>query len=168
MKPAKPALCIWSLSCGLMLVLSTAVPGTTAQTSSSSSASNNVDPDPILKLDPFEVVTSGNAGYGAQMSSSSSRMNLRYIDVPQTVNVVTEEFLADAFIFDSRDFTKLISGVAPRTNTHQAETYFMRGLQTTTSYVEGFLAVNAVNRDSGLYNRAEYVKGPASAAIGRG
>lgn len=142
------------------------MPLATAQTTPSSdksSASNEV-----VTLDPLKVISDGNVGYGAQMASSSSRMNLRYIDVPQTVNVVTEEFLSDAFLFDSRDFTKFISNVTPRSNTHQAETYFIRGLQTTTSYVEGFLAVNAVNRDAGLYNRVEYVKGPASAAIGRG
>lgn len=159
----------WTLAAGLFLT--SALPSAHGQTvpaaPSAPSAARPAD-EGVIKLDPFKVVTGGNVGYGAQMSSSSSRMNLRYIDVPQTVNVVTEEFLADAFLFDSRDFTKFLSGVAPRTNTHQAETFFMRGLQTTTSYVEGFLAVNAVNRDAGLYNRVEYVKGPASAAIGRG
>lgn len=114
------------------------------------------------------VSTSTNSGYGAQSSSSSSRLNLSYIDVPQTVNVVTAEFLTDAFIFDSREFSKFITGVTPRTNTHQAETYFIRGLQTTTSYIDGFLATVAVNRDAALYDRVEFVKGPASAAIGRG
>lgn len=122
----------------------------------------------VITLDPFKVVSETNTGYGAQMSSSSSRLNLRYIDVPQTVNVMTSEFLADAFLFDSRDFTKFVSNISPRTNTHQPETFFIRGLQTTTSYVDGFLAAFTVNRDSGLYDRVEYVKGPASAAIGRG
>jgi len=125
-------------------------------------------PNPIVQLDPFQVTSEGSGGYGAQFSSSSSRLNLAYIDVPQTVNVVTAEFLNDVFVFDSREFSKFISGVTPRTNTHQAETYFMRGLQTTTSYVDGFLATVAVNRDSALYDRIEFVKGPASAAIGRG
>lgn len=140
------------------------------------SQAQSVDVDPggvdrsesVVKLDPFKVTSETNTGYGAQFSSSSSRLNLAYIDVPQTVNVVTAEFLNDAFIFDSRDFSKFITGVTPRTNTHQAETYFIRGLQTTSSYVDGFLATVAVNRDSGLYDRIEYVKGPASAAIGRG
>jgi outer membrane receptor for ferric coprogen and ferric-rhodotorulic acid len=125
-------------------------------------------PSEVITLDPFKVVSETNTGYGAQMSSSSSRLNLRYIDVPQTVNVMTSEFLADAYLFDSRDFTKYVSNISPRTNTHQPETFFIPGLQTTTSYIDGFLATTAVNRDSGLYDRVEYVKGPASAAIGRG
>lgn len=123
----------------------------------------------VVALTPFEVTSSQtNTGYGAQFSSSSSRLNLRYIDIPQTVNVVTAEFLADAFLFDSRDFALNVPGLSPTSNTHQVETFLVRGLTTSTSYVDGFLASRAVNRDSGLYDRTEYVKGPASAAIGRG
>ena len=102
---------ISSLFCSFAATILPEVSGQTAPTPAASATPPAGD---ILKLDPFQVVTSGNAGYGAQMSSSSSRMNLRYIDVPQTVNVVTEEFLADAFLFDSRDFTKFVSGVAPQ------------------------------------------------------
>lgn len=137
-----------------------------AQTLIASAASTNSQAP--LELSPFQVQGAATTGYGAQFSSSSSRLNLRYIDVPQTVNVVTSEFLNDTFTFDSRDFSKYITGVEPRTNTHMAETYFIRGLQTTTSYIDGFLATVAVHRDSALYDRIEFVKGPASAAIGRG
>src|SRR5215207_3100798 len=62
--------------------------------------------DEAVKLAPFEVQSTSSVGYGAQYSSSSSRLNLRYIDVPQSIGVVTSEFLNDAFIFDSREFTK--------------------------------------------------------------
>src|SRR5688572_27303638 len=123
----------------------------------------------VVKLSPFEVSSSEtNTGYGAQFSSSSSRLNLRYIDVPQTVNVITSEFLRDMFLFDSRDFAMYVPGMSPTANTAQPETFLVRGLSTSTSYVDGFLTGRPVNRDSGLYDRTEYVKGPASAAIGRG
>lgn len=159
----RPAGICRSLTLPLLLALAPFSRGQSAPPAAGSGAED------VIKLEPFKVVTDdGGTGYGAQSSSSSSRLNLRYIDVPQTVNVVTAEFLADAFIFDSREFTKYVNGVTPRTNTHQEETFFIRGLQTTTSYVEGFLTTIAVNRDSALYNRTEYVKGPASAAIGRG
>ena len=135
---------------------------------SGQTGSEDNDDSSLFTLNPFEVTGGQTSGYGAQFSSSSSRLNLDYLDVPQTVNVVTSEFLDDAFIFDSREFSMYVTSAAPRTNTHQEETFFVRGLQTTTSYVEGFLATRAVNRDSALYSRVEYVKGPASAAIGRG
>lgn len=124
--------------------------------------------DEPITLDPLKVTASGTTGYGAQLSSSSSRLNLRYVDVPQTVSVVTSEFLKDAFIFDSHDFVKFVNNVYPRTNSHQVETYYIRGLITTNSYVDGMLSTFPINRDAALYDRIEYVKGPASAAMGRG
>jgi outer membrane receptor protein involved in Fe transport len=124
--------------------------------------------DQVVKLSPFEVQSTATAGYGAQYSSSSSRLNIRYVDVPQSVSVVTSEFLSDAHLFDSHDFAKFVNSVYPRTNTHSSEVFYIRGLQVGHSYVDGFLTPLAINRDSALYDRIEYVKGPASAAMGRG
>jgi len=121
-----------------------------------------------LKLKPFEVTSDANVGYGAQSSNSSSRLNLRYIDVPQTVGVLTSELMSDAFVFDSQEFTKMVPGVQARANAHQPGTFYIRGLQITNTYVDGYIAPRAVNRDRALYDRVEYVKGPASAAMGRG
>jgi len=119
-------------------------------------------------MSPYLVQGQESTGYGAQFSNSSSRLNLRYIDVPQTVNVVSSEFLEDAGLFDSRDFIKYVNNIAARTNAHQVETFFVRGLQTSQSYVDGFLVAFPTSRDSALIDRVEYVKGPASAAMGRG
>jgi len=124
--------------------------------------------DEVVKLEPFQVTSSSDVGYGAQTASSSSRLNLRYIDVPQTVGVLTQELMNDAFVFDSQEFTKLVPGVQARANSHQPGTFYIRGLQITNTYVDGYIAPRAVNRDRALYDRVEYVKGPASAAMGRG
>jgi outer membrane receptor for ferric coprogen and ferric-rhodotorulic acid len=137
-----------------------------AQAPSPRASESNTDVEPI-RLDPL-MVTSSASGYGAQLSSSSSRLNIRYVEVPQTVSVVTSEFLKDAFIFDSHDFVKFVNNVYPRTNTHQVETYYIRGMITSNSYVDGMLSTFPMNRDAALYDRVEYVKGPASAAMGRG
>ncbi len=151
------------VSCLLGLSLSAGLVRAASSTGGSGPSEN------VVTLTPFEVSSGGtNTGYGAQFSSSSSRLNLRYIDIPQTVNVITSEFLTDAFLFDSRDFAMYVPGMSPSSNTHQVETFLVRGLTTSTTYVEGFLSSRPVNRDSGLYDRTEYVKGPASAAIGRG
>ncbi|MDZ4688409.1 MAG: TonB-dependent receptor plug domain-containing protein [Planctomycetaceae bacterium] len=138
-----------------------------AQTSPSDSGSAS-STGSTIKLSPFEVRSDSSTGYGADYSSSSSRLNLRYIDVPQSVGVITSEFLNDAFIFDSREFTKFVPNVQPRANTHQPEIFYVRGLQISNTYVDGYIAPLTVNRDRALYDRIEYVKGPASAAMGRG
>jgi len=131
-------------------------------------SSPEIKKDEVLKLDPFQVTSSSSVGYGAQTASSSSRLNLRYIDVPQTVGVLTQELMSDAFVFDSQEFTKLVPGVQARANSHQPGTFYIRGLQITNTYVDGYIAPRAVNRDRALFDRIEYVKGPASAAMGRG
>ncbi len=133
-----------------------------------STTSTDADKDNVLKLTPFQVTADADVGYGAQTASSSSRLNLRYIDVPQTVGVLTQELMQDAFVFDSQEMTKLVPGVQARANSHQPGTFYIRGLQITNTYVDGYIAPRAVNRDRALYDRVEYVKGPASAAMGRG
>ena len=88
---------------GLLLALCLAsAPSAVSAQSSSGVPPSAEDPasEKVVKLSAFEVV-GGSAGYGAQYSSSSSRLNLRYIDVPQSVGVLTGEFLNDAFVFDA-------------------------------------------------------------------
>lgn len=138
-----------------------------AQTAAATPASP-ADDSTVQRLDPFDVHASRNVGYGAQNSTSSSRLNLQYIDVPQTVSVVTAEFLKDSNLTDSRWFTEFEPDIITRTNAHQLETFYIRGLQTSLSFVDGFQVSKAQDRDAAIYDRIEYVKGPASAAIGRG
>lgn len=124
--------------------------------------------DGVVRLKALNVYESRNVGYGALNSSSSSRMNLALLDVPQTVSVVTADFLRDMMIFDSRHFVEYVNSVSPRANAHQIEVFYSRGLQVSRSYVNGFQSSIALNRDMAFYDRIEYVKGPASAAVGRG
>ncbi|MEY4938457.1 MAG: Outer rane receptor protein mostly Fe transport [Verrucomicrobiota bacterium] len=124
--------------------------------------------DSVVKLQPFTINASSAVGYGAQDASSSSRLNLPYIDIPQSISVMTAGLLKDATVFTSRDIIKWVNNVIPRTNGSANETWEVRGLIITDSYRDGFLVSAAVTRDAALYDRIEFVKGPASAAIGRG
>jgi outer membrane receptor for monomeric catechols len=139
-----------------------------AQTKKNEPTSSSSHSDQTIVLSPFEVTASSDTGYGAQTASSASRLNLRYIDVPQSVSVVTQELMQDAFVFDSQEITKLVPGIQARANSHQPGTFYSRGIQISHTYVDGFIAPLAINRYRALYDRVEYVKGPASAAMGRG
>ncbi len=127
-----------------------------------------VSKDVVVKLAPFEIKASSAVGYGVQDASSSSRLNLPYIDIPQSISVITAGLLKDATVFTSRDVIKWVNNVIPRTNGSANETFEVRGLIITDSYRDGFLVSATVTRDAALYDRIEFVKGPASAAIGRG
>jgi outer membrane receptor protein involved in Fe transport len=124
--------------------------------------------DSTVVLSPFTVTGAGTAGYGAAGAASSSRLNVAYIDIPQSVTVITNELLEDTHTTESHDFVMYVNNVYPRANDHQPELFFIHGLQVTRSWVDGFLSALPVNRDSALYDRIDYVKGPASASMGRG
>lgn len=124
--------------------------------------------EPPVMVSPFVVNSSSNVGYGALTSSSSSRLNEQYIDIPQTVNVVTSEFMQDAQLLDSREALKYVSNVIPETNNHNLGVFLIRGLRSNSTYIDGSLASHGAQFDTSFYDRVEVVKGPTSAAFGRG
>jgi outer membrane receptor for monomeric catechols len=157
----------WAARNAISALYVTAMIGASAATISAQAVPPDAADQPV-SLSPFEVRTSSDTGYGALYSNSASRGNLRYIDVPQTVNLVTSELLEDAAVFDSREFLQFVPNMTPRANTHQPETFFARGFQINNTYVDGYLTAMGTNRDAALYDRVAYVMGPASAAMGRG
>ena len=121
----------------------------------------------IYTLAPYEVTSGSNVGYGALDASSSSRLNLLYLDVPQSISVLTSELFNDTNITSSRDMYKWANNVETLANNADSM-LIIRGLDTTHTYRDGFRLSARVTRDAALYDRIEIVKGPASAAIGRG
>jgi outer membrane receptor protein involved in Fe transport len=122
-----------------------------------------------IKLSPFEVKADSNVGYGAAETLSSSRLATAYIDVPQTMNVVTEEFLRDAAVFNVRDSLQWVNNVETNSENHFPGVV-MRGIQVANNfYIEGFRLPESVqNIDTFFTSRIEVVKGPTSVGVGRG
>lgn len=120
-----------------------------------------------IQMDAFTVAGETASGYGATMSNSATRMNTALMGVPQTINVITDKFLADTFAMDSQDAVRYIPNVARRTANHQPGQYIMRGFVTGAVFFDGF-RVTESNRDMANISRVEVIKGPASASVGRG
>lgn len=125
--------------------------------------------DKAVELSPFEVRASSNVGYGAAETQSSSRLATAYIDVPQTINVITEEFLKDAVVFNVRDSLQWVNNVETSSENHFPGVV-MRGIQVANNfYIEGFRLPDSVqNIDTFFTSRVEVVKGPTSVGVGRG
>ncbi|MBI2497500.1 MAG: hypothetical protein HYV75_06140, partial [Opitutae bacterium] len=60
------------------------------------------DKEEVIVLNPFEVKASSNVGYRAESTASSGRYVQAYVDIPQTVDVITSEFMRDFNLTDSR------------------------------------------------------------------
>jgi outer membrane receptor for ferric coprogen and ferric-rhodotorulic acid len=120
-------------------------------------------------LSPFSVLAAPDDGYRMDSATVASRSNKRLIDIPQTVNVLTSEFLKDTFSFNQDDAIKYVSNASVR-NASVAGIdpgmYILRGFENRNAYVEGVLGP-AYRRDLVGYDRMEVIKGVPSAVLGR-
>jgi outer membrane receptor protein involved in Fe transport len=121
----------------------------------------------VVQLTPFTVSASGDTGYGAIMGSSG-RLATPYIDMPQSTSIVTSELLNDANLFDSKAATKFVPNVQENGYGSANSSFMIRGLLTTTTYVDGFPITSGSVIDTAFADRIEVVKGPSSAGFGRG
>jgi iron complex outermembrane receptor protein len=124
---------------------------------------------PVFNLDPFQVVVEGEAGYQTNVTSVMTRTNREMIDIPQSVDILSEEFLKDsganmmdeAFVYVSNAQVRNSSaGTSPNN-------ILIRGFNNSSSFTEGIDTGN-YRRDMFGYERMEVIKGPASAVQGRG
>jgi len=126
--------------------------------------------DQVYDLDPFTVMTdAGNVGYQPTRTNVLTRTNRSIIELPQTVEVVTQEFLQDtsarlmdeAFVYMSNVQVRNSSaGTGPNR-------ILIRGFNNSSNFTEG-IETGSYRRDMHGYERMEVIKGPASAVQGRG
>lgn len=133
-----------------------------AQTAAATPAPGNA-----VVLSVFEVASTRDAGYRATNSVSGSRINLKLIDMPQTISVLTSDFIKDIGATEIDDAAIYASGVS--TNGFFIGRYSIRGFDTGTARRNGlsFAGGNAPI-DAAVVDRIEVVKGPSSALYGTG
>lgn len=134
-----------------------------AQVAPSSQEPVSVKED-VIQLDPFSVA-GDPTGYQVSTSTSGTRLNTALKDVPQSLTIITKDFLDDTFSTSLEDAVTFVPNVQPRQNV--TDGLLIRGIQTTRKYYNNYLVPGFV---AGLANvaRIEILKGPASAIYGRG
>jgi outer membrane receptor protein involved in Fe transport len=121
----------------------------------------------LVELDIFTVEATETVGYRATNAISATRLNTSLLEIPQTINVLTADFLEDVNAFSPRDASRWVTNVHPRTNNHQPGVFIIRGQQHNLVYVDGYRAAQT-ERDTAPFSRMEVIKGPASSIVGRG
>lgn len=125
----------------------------------------------VLVMNPFEVKATSNVGYRADATSSSGRLAQAYIDIPQTVDVVTAEFMQDFNLSDSRKALSYVPSVFITSLINDGVTA-IRGTTVNAVYFDGIAssggAFGGYTFPAEFYDRLEVVKGPSSAAFGLG
>ncbi len=147
---------------------STALPLVAQQAPTPSSIPASEAADNPIELSPFNVNESHNIGYGAATTASTSRMVQNYVDVPQTVNVITSDFINDFNIQDVRSLTEYIPNIEWGL-TNNNSSMRLRGAAVTSTYIDGVVTVSSgAEMPLQFFDRVELVKGPSSAAFGLG
>lgn len=123
------------------------------------------DFDEVVSLPEFSVAAGKDAGYMATETTSGTRTATAIMNLPYSVQVITNEFFNDFRLFDLDEQIPFISNAAP------GDKYQGGGGGTR---IRGFLAPyfrNGFYRrqapDGASIDRVEIVKGPASAIYGR-
>lgn len=119
-----------------------------------------------VQLTAFEVASTRDSGYRATNSVSGTRVNVKLMDVPQTISVLTSDFIQDLGANNLDEALIYTSGVG--TSGFFAGEYTIRGFQIGSPRRNGisFSTTNAI--DTSVVDRVEVVKGPSSALYGTG
>lgn len=120
-------------------------------------------------LPVVRVEASEEAGYAAKDATTATRTDTPLIDVPQAVNVITQEWMEDRGITRLRDAVEMVPGVLPSTGYGGLDSgqVFSRGFFTETTYRDGFRDFSfASPHDPAVFERIEVLKGPASVLYG--
>jgi len=97
------------------------------------------DDEEIVRLSPFAVEERTDIGrYQAVESSSGSRIHTNLMDSPQSITVLTNEFIADIGAGRVFDALKYVAGIGVGSNPDLQDLMNVRGFLSGNSTIDGF------------------------------
>src|SRR6478672_3577873 len=108
-------------------------------------------------------------GYLATSTSVATKTNTPLINIPQSITVVTKDFIRDQGFSSLTDVTRYVPGVAVHQGEGNRDELVIRGVDSSANFfVNGFRDDVQYFRD--LYNAQsiEILRGPAALTFGRG
>ena len=132
-----------------------------AQTPPAPAATPNSD---VVELPKFVISETRTNPYQSTQALSSSRVAMSIQDIPQTVSVVTSDFMQDSMSQRMLDAAKYITPVVESTLPIGGDRYTIRGFQVSHEFIDGMEISGADGYSMSLapYNidRVEIIKGP--------
>ena len=120
------------------------------------------------RLDHPRNAKTGTVGVYANSTPVATKTNTPLVNIPQSVTVVTKEFIRDQNFQSVTDVTRYVPGVAIHQGEGNRDELVIRGVDSSANfYVNGFRDDVQYFRD--LYNTQslEILKGPSALAFGR-
>jgi catecholate siderophore receptor len=111
----------------------------------------------------------GTVGIYANSTSVATKTNTPLLDIPQSLSVITKDFIRDLAPLGLTDVTRYVPGVAVHQGEGNRDELVIRGVDSSANFfVNGFRDDVQYFRD--LYNAqsVEVLKGPSALTFGRG
>ena len=141
----------------------------TSVTSAQSTAnpSPRTDDQPV-QLSAFEVSTDRDTAYRANNAVSATRTNTAIRDTPQSVTVLTEQFLDDIEAISVNEALAYVAGVSSaEAGVAGDDPVNLRGQLLTSQLIDGLPDRNTnVRPDQSIIERVEVIKGSSSSLYG--
>ncbi len=122
------------------------------------------DKKDVVTLPTFTINETQENPYRSTQALSSSRVAMDIQDIPQTVSVVTADFMQDSMSLRMLDAAKYVTPVVESTLPIGGDRYMIRGFQVSHEFVDGAEISGQDGYSASLmpYNieRVEIIKGP--------
>jgi catecholate siderophore receptor len=129
-------------------------------------------PEPATAPKAFAVsqdARTGTVGYYANSTSVGTKTNTQLLNIPQSISVLTKDFIQDQGTHSITDLSRYVPGVAVHQGEGNRDELVIRGVDSSANFfVNGFRDDVQYYRD--IYNTQslEVLKGPAALVFGRG
>jgi len=134
----------------------------------SACTASEMSADAPLVLDPIEIHSPRAEGYNVKETTVATKTATSVLNTPQSVSVLSKDFLADTAITSIGEATRYLPGVGVAQGEGNRDTIVLRGNSSTGDYfVDGVRDDVQYYRDFYNIDRLEILKGSAGMMFGR-
>jgi catecholate siderophore receptor len=110
----------------------------------------------------------GQVGVYQDSTSAATKINTPIVNIPQSLSVVTKEFIADNAFQNLTDVTRYVPGVDVHQGEGNRDELIIRGVDSSANFfVNGFRDDVQIFRDFYNAQSVEILKGPSAITFGR-
>ncbi len=137
----------------------------TAQSAPRPAATNEAS---VVQLDEFQVTSDRDTTYRATNATAGTRLGTKIKDLPQSITVLTEDFLQDIAAINLEDALAYVGGVSPgEAQPNAGDSSTIRGYASPFPFKDGIRNESLNTRgDMADVERVEVLKGPSSFIYG--
>ncbi len=124
--------------------------------------------DSVLQLSLFEVKSSSEEdGYLTKKTSAASRVAVDFLDLPQSVSIISKQFISDYNLHQTRQIYEALPNVYTG-SVDQSRRLWIRGAEINQLFVDGVRSQDMNELPLQFIDRVELVRGPSPATFSTG